>query len=154
MTKILTTETIESDAARCYLRGTSVLGLFNTVVGCIVNRVLVRVSDADTKKTVAWRWDRATDHPPEHVEQDEQCKCSETKDETHALLNTQAERINELDEQYRVLLEASIQILDSIENYNSERIPEEDWDEYDYMMFPRWAALRAAIAKARGGGEY
>lgn len=67
----------------------------------------------------------------------------------------QAERINELDEQRRVLLKAAIQVLDSIENYNSERIPEEDWDEYDCMMFPRWAALRVAIAKAgarRGEG--
>jgi hypothetical protein len=50
---------------RCYLRGASALGLLNTVVGCIANRVLVRIFDADTEKTVAWRWDRATDHPPE-----------------------------------------------------------------------------------------
>lgn len=63
----------------------------------------------------------------------------------------QAKHIDELYEQRRALLKASIQILDSIENYNSERIPEEDWDEYDYMMFPRWAALRAAIAKAQFG---
>jgi len=50
--------------ARCYLRGTSWLGLLNTILGCVLNRVLVRCVDDKTRHTVAWRWDRATDHPP------------------------------------------------------------------------------------------
>jgi len=49
---------------RCYLRGLTPLGLLNTVMGCVFNRVLVRGADLTTGKTVAWRWDRATDHPP------------------------------------------------------------------------------------------
>lgn len=50
---------------RCYLRGPSPLGLFNTVAGCLFNRVLVRCVDQETGKTVSWYWDKATDHPPE-----------------------------------------------------------------------------------------
>jgi len=50
---------------RCYLRGTSLLGLVNTILGCLINRVLVRCIDSDTKRTVAWRWDNASDHPSE-----------------------------------------------------------------------------------------
>lgn len=53
--------------ARCYLRGTSWLGLLNTILGCVFNRVLVRCVDDETKRTVAWMWDRATDHPPEET---------------------------------------------------------------------------------------
>ena len=52
---------------RCYLRGWTPLGLFNTVVGCAINRVLVKIVDMDTGKTVSWFWDTATDYcfPPE-----------------------------------------------------------------------------------------
>lgn len=49
---------------RCYLRGMTPLGLLNTVLGCLLNRVLVRCRDSETGRTVRWRWDRATDHPP------------------------------------------------------------------------------------------
>ena len=48
---------------RCYLRGTSLLGLFNTIIGCLFNRVLVQMVDNVTHKTVGWRWDKATDWP-------------------------------------------------------------------------------------------
>ena len=48
---------------RCYLRGTSLLGLFNTVVGCLFNRVLVIAKDSDTGKVVRRYWDRADRHP-------------------------------------------------------------------------------------------
>lgn len=48
---------------RCYLRGTTWIGLLNTVLGCVVNRVLVRCRDAETGRVIRWRWDRATDHP-------------------------------------------------------------------------------------------
>ena len=50
--------------ARCYLRGLSWLGLFNTLIGCLFNRVLVRCVDSETKKTIRWYWDLATNHPP------------------------------------------------------------------------------------------
>ncbi len=50
---------------RCYLRGTSLLGLVNTILGCLINRVLVKCIDSDTGRTVAWLWDKGTDHPPE-----------------------------------------------------------------------------------------
>lgn len=41
-------------------------------------------------------------------------------------------------------------LMASFENYMSEHKPRDEWDEYDEMMFPRWAAARAAIAKVRG----
>ena len=52
---------------RCYLRGLSLLGLFNTVVGCLLNRVLVKKVDHLTKKTVGWFWAEATDFPREEA---------------------------------------------------------------------------------------
>ncbi len=48
---------------RCYLRGLTPLGLINTVIGCLFNRVLVRIVDADTGKTFAWSWRKATEFP-------------------------------------------------------------------------------------------
>ena len=48
---------------RCYLRGTTLLGFFNSVVGCLFNRVLVKRVDDTTKRTVGWFWARATDFP-------------------------------------------------------------------------------------------
>jgi len=49
---------------RCYLRGLSVLGLFNTLIGCLFNRVLVIRIDSDTDKLCGWLGDLATNHPP------------------------------------------------------------------------------------------
>ena len=54
----------QSLSSRCYLRGTSRLGRFNTVLGCFINRVLIRVTDNKTGETVRWRWGKATDFPP------------------------------------------------------------------------------------------
>jgi len=48
----------------CYLRGTSLLGLFNTIIDCLFNRVLVIARDTDTGKVVRRYWDRADRHPP------------------------------------------------------------------------------------------
>jgi hypothetical protein len=48
---------------RCYMRGLTLLGLLNTAIGCVFNRVLVRGEDDETGKTVFWRWDKATDWP-------------------------------------------------------------------------------------------
>lgn len=50
---------------RCYLRGLTLLGIFNTACGCLFGQVLVRVTDTDTGKTVRWYWDTAVKHPPE-----------------------------------------------------------------------------------------
>jgi len=50
--------------SRCYLRGWTALGLLNTVLGCLLNRVLVRCVDRAMGRTVRWRWERATAHPP------------------------------------------------------------------------------------------
>jgi len=50
-------------ANRCYLRGLTVLGLFNTVWGCLFGWVLVKVRDVETGRTVRWYWDRAEEHP-------------------------------------------------------------------------------------------
>ena len=50
---------------RCYLRGWSLLGIFNTVAACLFNRVLVLHRDMDTQKVVGWRWDKAVSWPPE-----------------------------------------------------------------------------------------
>lgn len=54
--------------ARCYLRGTSLLGLFNTMIGCLFNRVLVRVNSSDGR-AIDWRWDKATNWPPAEGEE-------------------------------------------------------------------------------------
>ena len=51
--------------SRCYIRGLTVLGIINTILGCLINRVLVRCVDSDTGQTVRWIWDKATDHPQE-----------------------------------------------------------------------------------------
>lgn len=49
---------------RCYLRGLTPLGLINTLIGCLFNRVIVHVTDLDTGKTLRWSWAKATDFPP------------------------------------------------------------------------------------------
>jgi hypothetical protein len=35
-----------------------------------------------------------------------------------------------------------IPLMDSIEAYEAEKRPEDQWDEYDYMMLPRWISAR------------
>lgn len=40
------------------------LGLFNTVVGCLFNRVLVIVRETKTGVVLGHYWDRADAHPP------------------------------------------------------------------------------------------
>ncbi len=55
---------VSGPSCRCYLRGWTPLGLFNTVIGCAINRVLVKIVETDTGKIVSWFWDKATDHPP------------------------------------------------------------------------------------------
>lgn len=52
---------------RCYLRGLSLLGIFNTIIGCLFNRVLVVAQDIETGRVVRW-WDLATNWPA--VEED------------------------------------------------------------------------------------
>lgn len=49
---------------RCYLRGLTWLGLFNTVTGCLFNRVLVKEVDMETRRVVRRYWDRADRYPP------------------------------------------------------------------------------------------
>lgn len=49
---------------RCYLRGWTLLGLFNTVIGCVFNRVLAKIMDMETGKTLSWFWGKGTDFPP------------------------------------------------------------------------------------------
>ena len=55
----------ERPRGRCYLRGLTPLGIFNTVCGCLFGQVLVRVMDTDTGKVVRRYWDAAVKHPPE-----------------------------------------------------------------------------------------
>jgi len=57
----------EHSCGRCYLRGFTLLGIFNTVCGCLFGQVLVRVIDTDTGKVVRRYWDAAVKHPPEVV---------------------------------------------------------------------------------------
>jgi len=56
--------------SRYYLRGTSALGLFNTVVGCLFNRVLVVARDSDTHEVVRRYWDLAEAHSSEDEDLD------------------------------------------------------------------------------------
>ena len=47
---------------RFYLRGTSWLGLVNTALACVSNRVVVRHVKAG--RTIGWSLQRGTDFPP------------------------------------------------------------------------------------------
>lgn len=49
---------------RFYLRGTTWLGLLNTALAFVLNRVLVRCVDS-SGDTVLWRMGRGTDFPKE-----------------------------------------------------------------------------------------
>lgn len=51
---------------RFYLRGRTWLGLLNTILACLINRVLVRHVDTETRKTVRWSIRRGTDFPKVH----------------------------------------------------------------------------------------
>lgn len=54
---------------RFYFRGATWLGVLNTVLACLCNRVLVKHIDVDTQKIVGWSVKRGTDFPPEgHLE--------------------------------------------------------------------------------------
>jgi hypothetical protein len=49
------------------------------------------------------------------------------------------------------LYAAAVDVLDSFEAYmlvGEKAKPEDEWDEYDTMMAPKWRALKAAIDKA------
>ena len=50
---------------RCYLRGLTPLGIFNTICGCLFNGVLVKVVNESTGKIHRRYWDRASDWKPE-----------------------------------------------------------------------------------------
>jgi len=50
--------------SRCYLRGTSVLGLLNTLLGCVFGIVLVKMVDTRSGTVIRWYLDKATRHPP------------------------------------------------------------------------------------------
>ena len=50
---------------RFHWRGTTWLGLFNTVCAFVFNRVLVQVSDMATPPNVSWTWRRGTDFSKE-----------------------------------------------------------------------------------------
>jgi len=52
---------------RFYLRGLTPLGLLNTLLGAVLNRVLVRCRDSQSGKVVGWRWMRADAFPPEII---------------------------------------------------------------------------------------
>ncbi|MCL5994485.1 MAG: hypothetical protein M1546_00325 [Chloroflexi bacterium] len=50
--------------SRCYLRGLTPLGLFNTLAGCLFNRVLVRHTCAVCGRTLYWSLQKAEAFPP------------------------------------------------------------------------------------------
>lgn len=50
---------------RFYLRGTSKLGLLNTLLATLFNRVLVRHTDS-SGKTIHYSIKKGTDFPPKH----------------------------------------------------------------------------------------
>lgn len=45
-----------------HIRGWTALGLFNTVTGILFNRVLVRMYDRNTHKTIKYYWDSVEKH--------------------------------------------------------------------------------------------
>lgn len=50
---------------RCYWRGSSLLGIFNSICGCLFNRVLVRERSLGTGKIIRSYWGVADHYPPE-----------------------------------------------------------------------------------------
>ncbi len=50
---------------RFYLRGTSALGILNTIMGFLFNVVLVVMRDEHGRMAGCF-WDKATSHPQEH----------------------------------------------------------------------------------------
>lgn len=66
---------------RCYWRGTSPLGLLNTILGCLCNRVLVKCVDDDSGETTALLRERADEHPPERAKHS--CEPGSHEDYTH-----------------------------------------------------------------------
>jgi len=38
-------------------------------------------------------------------------------------------------------------VMKSYEFYSSQNKPEIEWDEYDYMMYPKWSSLREIMDK-------
>ena len=61
---ILIDQWLHRNPFRCYLRGWTPLGLLNTVLGCVFNRVLAKHIDNETGKTVKWSIRKATDFKP------------------------------------------------------------------------------------------
>ena len=45
--------------SRCVFRGYTLLGILNTVLACLFNRLLWKHLDTETGKTVGWHWSRA-----------------------------------------------------------------------------------------------
>ena len=58
---------VHINRGRCYLRGLTLLGIFNTVCGCLFGQILVKAVE-DTGEAVRWYWDAADNHPPEAVD--------------------------------------------------------------------------------------
>jgi len=48
---------------RCYCRGSSWLGILNTILGCVLNRVLVKHIDTKSRQIVGWSWRSAAEFP-------------------------------------------------------------------------------------------
>jgi hypothetical protein len=48
---------------RCYIRGLTLLGLLNTIIGCVFNRVLCIVTTEDGK-IIDYFFDKADRWPP------------------------------------------------------------------------------------------
>lgn len=46
---------------RFYIRGTTVLGIINTILGCLFNRVLVKC--IHKSGMISWGIDKGTNHP-------------------------------------------------------------------------------------------
>ncbi len=49
---------------RMYLRGTSCLGIVNTILGTLFNRVIVLIVNDISDEIEDWRIDKGTDWPP------------------------------------------------------------------------------------------
>lgn len=47
----------------------------------------------------------------------------------------------ELEKQLLELQLAALDVCKSFECYSALKKPESEWDEYDYLMYPKWIAL-------------
>ena len=93
---------------------------------------------------------KTIDHPNMGKQQVNMPVCANTKQELIEKLLLALAKARLVASINKDLLEALEPLTDSFECYVADNKPQQEWDEYDHMMLPRWQKAREAIKKARG----